>query len=114
MQDSDNDSMEGTKKKEEETPGGPTPGFFGNIGTLLGLTNSETPGEPFKWKEFPWERYMVKEDIINKWKKVDVGEINNLLRNFDAETKEFVNVELELVSQIYGLSERPSQVTSKN
>lgn len=45
---------------------------------------------------------MIKEDIIQKWKKVDVNEINNLLRNFNAETKEFDNVELELVSQIFG------------
>jgi hypothetical protein len=67
------------------------------------MGSHETPGKPkdeevFKWKEFPWEKYLVQEDIIQKWKKVDVNEINNLIKNFDTDTKEFQNVELEMVS----------------
>jgi len=100
IQDSDLESLAGSvqRKKMEETPGGPTPegpvtpgGFFGNLGNLLGLKH-ETPGKGddlLKWKEFPWEKYIVQEDIIAKWKKIDMAEVNNLLRNFNAETKEF-------------------------
>ena len=37
---------------------------------MLGF--GQTPGgvdtTPGNWEEFPWERYLVKEDIISKWK----------------------------------------------
>ena len=55
----------------------------------------ETPGD---WEEFPWEKYLIKEDIIKKWKQVDMKIINNLHSNFDVDQGEFVNVALEKVS----------------
>lgn len=47
---------------------------------------------------------MVKEDIIQNWKQVDVQEINNLLNHFDIEKREFVGVELAKVSTVEGLN----------
>jgi hypothetical protein len=66
----------------------PTGGLFGGFGTMLGFGVTPgadtTPGQP-DWEEFPWERYLVKEDIIKKWKQVDMRVINNLHSNFDVD-----------------------------
>ena len=43
---------------------------------------------------------MVEEDIIKKWIKVDMKVINNLHANFDPDTGEFTNVQLEKVSAV--------------
>jgi len=66
-----------------------------------------TPGEPIEpvievpvWEEFPWKKYLVEEDIIKKWHKVDMKVINNLHSNFDPDTGEFTNVQLEKVSAV--------------
>ena len=83
---------------EEVTP---TPGLFGRMKTMVGF--GPTPGGPditpgADWEEFPWERYLVKEDIIYKWRSVDMKVINNLHCNFDAEQGKFVDVPLEKLS----------------
>ena len=91
-----------------ETPGGtPGGGFFGGVRNLFfGQKNNnatpggETPGEDMQWAEFPWERYLIKQDIIKEWKQVDMKYIHHLHANFDLETAKFVNVELEEVSII--------------
>lgn len=58
------------------TPGGPTPGgqgFFGGVKNMFfgfGKSNTtpggETPGgeDDMGWVEFPWEKYLIKQDII--------------------------------------------------
>lgn len=60
-----------------------------------------------EWAEFPWERYLVKQDIIKQWKQVDMKYIYHLHANFDLEQAKFVNVELEEVSiiQTYSMVE---------
>lgn len=70
-------------KQEEPTPGG---GFFGGMKTMLGLGPTPQPEEQLPdWEEFPWAKYLIKEDIIRKWKQVDMRLVNNLLKNFDIE-----------------------------
>lgn len=107
------------KKDQDATPGEDPPkpqGFFGGVKNIFfGFGQSknttpggETPGQgPMAWAEFPWERYLVKEDIIKQWKQVDVKYINHLHANFDLEQAKFVNVELEEVSiiQTYSMVE---------
>ena len=29
-----------------------------------------------EWEEFPWQRIMVEQDIIKKWKNVDMKTVN--------------------------------------
>jgi len=29
-----------------------------------------------EWEEFPWEKIMVEQDIIKKWKAVDMKKVN--------------------------------------
>lgn len=62
------------------TPGGPqdvTPG---------GNNKDETPdGEIPQWEEFPWHKYLVQDDIIKKWKDVDMKHVKYLHANFDIE-----------------------------
>lgn len=65
--------------------------FFGN---LFGFNRNHKKNEE-EWQEFPWEKYLIKEDIIAKWKQVDVNEINVLLRHFDPDKKEFINIKNE-------------------
>ena len=66
-------------KAEEETPSGETPGgptpsgnFLDGMKHMLGLAKKEeediTPDPILEWQEFPWERYLIQEDIIKKWK----------------------------------------------
>jgi hypothetical protein len=45
--------------------------------------------ELLEWNEFPWERLLVKENIISRWQSVDMKHINLLHRNFDVEKGEF-------------------------
>lgn len=54
---------------------------------MLGLkpAEEETPGGEPTWEEFPWNKYLVQEDIIKKWKSVDMKHINHLLTHFDIE-----------------------------
>lgn len=82
-------------------------GFFGGVRSIFssfGQSKNATPGgetpgqEQLEWQEFPWERYLIKEDIIKKWKQVDMKYIHHLHANFDLEQAKFVNVELPDVS----------------
>ena len=90
-----------------ETPGGPTPtgaasqfSIFGGLRKALGYKVPETtPGAPTEplievpvWEEFPWKKYLVEEDIIVKWKAVDMKVIHNLHSNFDIDKGEFTNI----------------------
>ena len=74
--------------------------LFGGIGSLFGMGgNTETPGGEDETpggedlletplppvEDFPWAKYLIEEDIISKWKEVDMKQVNNLLRNFDVE-----------------------------
>ena len=69
---------------------------------MLGLkpAEEETPGGEPTWEEFPWNKYLVQEDIIKKWKSVDMKHINHLLTHFDIEDGQFKDVELEKVSVV--------------
>ena len=106
FQDSDLESVAGSvqrEKPEEVQEVTPTPGgLFGRMKTMVGF--GVTPGGPettpgeFEWEEFPWEKYLVKEDIIYKWRQVDMKVINNLHCNFDAEQGKFVDIPLEKLS----------------
>lgn len=92
FQDEDLESVAGSVQKEKPTPieqpeVTPVGGLFGGMRTMLGF--GQTPGAPEEttpeWEEFPWERYLIKEDIIKKWKQVDMKLINNLHSNFDVD-----------------------------
>ena len=71
---------------------------------MQGVTPGETPGGPVievpVWEEFPWKKYLVEEDIIKKWSKVDMKVINNLHSHFDPDTGEFMDIQLEKVSVV--------------
>ena len=90
----------GSGNSASETPGGPS-GLkklvLGGFGGILGYKN-KAKGPAFN--EFPWEKYLIKEDIIRKWKRVDMAEVNLLLRSYDVEKSEFTNIELEKVSMV--------------
>ena len=75
------------------TPAGPQDATPGN--------KDETPdGEIPQWEEFPWHKYLVQDDIIKKWKDVDMKHIKYLHANFDIEQGKFVNIQLEKVSMV--------------
>lgn len=74
---------------------------LGGIGGLLGYKNNQKREDNITiFKEFPWERYLIKEDIIKKWRKVDMNEVAHLLRNYDIEKSQFTGVDLEKVSVV--------------
>ena len=112
----DNEDSSPEKGKAEKTPGqtpeGPSQyqySIFGRLKKTLGyevqgVTPGETPGGPVidvpVWEEFPWKKYLVEEDIIKKWSKVDMKVINNLHSHFDPDTGEFMDIQLEKVSVV--------------
>ena len=71
----------------------------------FGTTPGETPGgedatptgDTPQIDEFPWEKYLIKEDIIKKW-KVDMKEVASLLDSYSHETGEFEGIEVERVT----------------
>lgn len=68
--------------------------LFSNIANFFKKSKDDGEREPV-WQEFPWEQVIVKTDIIQKWKKVDMKKINRLHANFDLDTGKFVNIEEE-------------------
>jgi hypothetical protein len=60
--------------------------LFGGIGSLLGLNKNNDVKEPSttpdfqdnfvtmtpQVEDFPWEKYLIEEDIISMWKVVDM------------------------------------------
>lgn len=68
--------------------------LFSNIANFFKKSKDEGEREPV-WQEFPWEQVIVKTDIIQKWKKVDMKKIHRLHANFDLDTGKFVNIEEE-------------------
>ena len=68
--------------------------LFSNIANFFKKSKDEADREPV-WQEFPWEQVIVKTDIIQKWKKVDIKKINRLHANFDLDTAKFVNIDEE-------------------
>ena len=68
--------------------------LFSNIANFFKKSKDEGEREPV-WQEFPWEQVIVKTDIIQKWKKVDMKKINRLHANFDLDTGKFINIDEE-------------------
>ena len=68
--------------------------LFSNIANFFKKSKDDGEHEPV-WQEFPWEQVIVKTDIIQKWKKVDMKKIHRLHANFDLDTGKFVNIEEE-------------------
>lgn len=68
--------------------------LFSNIANFFKKNKEDSDNEPI-WQEFPWEQVIVKTDIIQKWKKVDMKKIHRLHANFDLDTGKFVNIEEE-------------------
>jgi hypothetical protein len=94
--------------KSQKTPGLLTNllGFVRQMGKQTEEEASMPRGsELLIWSEFPWERYLLKEDIISKWRSVDMKHINKLHRHFDAEQGKFVNIPLEQVSMVHTYSQ---------
>ena len=83
------------------------PGLFGGIGSMFGFGTipEETPdgeeatpmGDTPQIEEFPWEKYLIKEDVIKKW-KIDMKEVNLLLDSYSHTTGEFEGIEVERVT----------------
>lgn len=78
--------------------------FFEGIGNIFGFGKKtearldELENKHIPWEEFPWNKFLIEEDIIKKWEKVDMKHINHLLANFDIEQAKFIGIDLEELS----------------
>ena len=88
----------GTIGKEESTNGDETKAsknnetdvnIFVKFGKLFKFGNEDK--SKYRWKEFPWEETIIKNDVIKKWDCVDMKVVNQLHANFDTELGKFAD-----------------------
>ena len=54
-------------------------GIVGKFANMFRFKSDSNPKESKvveEWEEFPWEKIMVDQDIIKKWKAVDMKTVN--------------------------------------
>ena len=96
-QDSEIDGYEsatpGRENEKEETKDDESSSILSRISGIFSFSKSEDDN---KWQEFPWEKIIIKTDVIKKWSKVDTKYINQLHANFDTESGKFTNMDVSI------------------